>query len=101
MEHSVHSIRRAFIFHDKFYQKANKILSRAKTIFEDRGNARKKRKKTLMSNNITNSCNGDAPNGKGGLKIKESSHDGNFTIRSNCSKTTTAGDTIFIGVHVR
>ena len=98
MEHSEHSIRRSFIFHDEFYQKAKNILTRAKTSF---GSIIDARKKTMTCKTVKNCGKFDKHIDGGHRKLKDYLHEGSFHTGTNRRITNETTETIFIGVHVR
>ena len=98
LEHSEHSIRRAFIFHDEFYEKANNILTRAKISF---GSINDSLKKTMTCKTVKNCGKFDKHINGANPKIKDSLHEGSYHTGTNRRINNDTRETIFIGVHIR
>ena len=103
MQHSIHSIKRAFTFQNNFHANANRILSRVKRMFTKTHFKMTETMKKL-SNQTKCSLKRDKFHGyschptnelKGSLEGK------NLNVRNPTKKQRVSGDLIFVGVHVR
>ena len=98
MEHSENSIRRAFVFRNKFYNKASKILFSARQLFTERNGCHYKK---TTCKNTTNPCNADKYEKVVHFKVNDTLLNIDISKTVEGMRTKQAGDTIFIGVHVR
>ena len=101
MQRSIISIRRAFTFHNNFYNNANQILSSTKQLFTYKHS---ETKKMSEKNKNTSTCTKSTirlNNNNITVRMKHSLEDKKCYSRDGLNQNKLTDNSIFIGVHVR
>ena len=98
MKHSEDSIRRSFVFHNKFYKNANKILSKAQLSFANKSSHIKK---TILCKNPTDERKRFEYTNSRPKEIKNDFCDRPSREERKRWQINKVDNAVFIGVHVR